>query len=400
MKPKALVVHSQFDHRKGGSPGLTAWAVQALIQRYAVTLLTWEGPVSVQAVDQTFGTSLAAQEHSFRFLYGSPRVRLLLQASRIPHAKLRRHLLIRQARRIAPEFDLLVSCDEDMALGRPALQYIHEEPYFVPLHLRPAPPPWSTPGSHLSFRYQQAMDRFCNWLSGTTAGALRANRTLVNSNFVGRMVQRHLGVEAQTVYPPAVGSGPVVPWAEREEAFLCLGRWSADKELPKVIAIIEEVRQYRDVSLHLAGVPDSPALYSELQEQAARLPWLRLHCALSRAELGELMGRCRYGIHGKVVESFGMAGAEMLRAGCLVFLPQGGGQTEMLEGLESLLYSDQTDAVQKIETVLARPDLQRSLLAQTAQQAERFSPQRFMDDFSREVELFVTASGGTVDAPR
>ena len=50
----------------------------------------------------------------------------------------------------------------------------------------------------------------------------------------------------------------------------------------------------------------------------------------SRDEVRALMATHRYGIHGMREEHFGMAPAELARAGCIVWVPRGGGQMEIV----------------------------------------------------------------------
>ena len=63
---------------------------------------------------------------------------------------------------------------------------------------------------------------------------------------------------------------------------------------------------------------------------AAHGDWIEFREDLSRVELNRLMGRSRYGIQAMENEHFGMATAEMTRAGCLVFAHDSGGSPEVL----------------------------------------------------------------------
>lgn len=68
--------------------------------------------------------------------------------------------------------------------------------------------------------------------------------------------------------------------------------------------------------------------------------------------------------------------AEMVKGGCIVFVPNGGGQTEIVNH-PALIYEDDDDAVRKIETVLAGAALQESLREHLSQAAQRFSIENF-----------------------
>lgn len=89
------------------------------------------------------------------------------------------------------------------------------------------------------------------------------------------------------------------------------------------------------------------------------------------------MARHRYGIHGMVDEHFGMAVAEMARAGCVVFAHDSGGQREIVAD-DRLLHASDDDAVRKIERVLADRSTQARLREQLRARSERFSAESFM----------------------
>src|SRR5262245_66424371 len=79
--------------------------------------------------------------------------------------------------------------------------------------------------------------------------------------------------------------------------------------------------------LHVVGTSDNPRYYRRVVRRIrAAGGWIQLHENLSRDELSALIGRVRYGIHAMREEHFGMAPAEMGRAGGIVGVPAGGGR--------------------------------------------------------------------------
>ncbi len=65
---------------------------------------------------------------------------------------------------------------------------------------------------------------------------------------------------------------------------------------------------------------------------------------------------------------------ELVQAGCITFVPNGGGQMEIVNHPE-LIYGNDDDAVQKIVAVLENPPLQEALRS-TLLKARRGSPRR------------------------
>src|SRR5258705_14024388 len=105
---------------------------------------------------------------------------------------------------------------------------------------------------------------------------------------------------------------------------------------------------------------------------------MSLHEDVRRAELAALVARHRYGIHGMSEEHFGMAVAEMVRAGCVVFVPRGGGQGEIVEGDERLLYSGREEAAAKIAQTMSDEGRQTTPRKVFAGRKPLFTTQSFM----------------------
>ena len=91
----------------------------------------------------------------------------------------------------------------------------------------------------------------------------------------------------------------------------------------------------------------------------------------------ELMAHHKFGINGCRREAFGIAVAESVKAGCITFVPNGGGQTEIV-GHPMLTFHNHEDAVRKIGTVLSSSHAQENLRDHLAGQAQKLSVETFM----------------------
>ncbi len=103
----------------------------------------------------------------------------------------------------------------------------------------------------------------------------------------------------------------------------------------------------------------------------------------------DLVARQRYGIHALVNEPFGIAVAEMVRAGCIVFTHRSGGQEEILGGDDRLLYSSTQDAVEKIINIMDSPQETASVRTFLKKQGELFSTDRFVGEIRNAVSQFL-----------
>jgi glycosyltransferase involved in cell wall biosynthesis len=359
----------------GGGDGVGAWTVQALQRDCEVGLLTWV-PFDAAEANAYFGTAIdPTRVRAFTVPGWLRRALDLFPVKPLP--TLYKSILLAAWRYLlSHRYDRVVSTHSEMDFGCRGVQYVHfpqplEDLSYVHGH-------WTgnRVGSALLSAYR--------WLCGVLAGGwrlarLRANLTLVNSEYTARKFEAVYGVRPRVLYPPAVGRSGGWPWEERRSDFLCLGRICPSKRLEDVIAILAAVRaRGHEVHLHLVGSHESPSYSRMLLDLAApHRAWIHVPGVLGRAEVEALMARTRYGIHAMREEHFGMAVAEMVRAGCVVFVPDGGGQVEVVDD-PRLQWHDPEQAVDRICSVLSDPETQRDLARRLAARADLWSADRFM----------------------
>lgn len=357
----------------GGGNGVAAWMLQALAPSHEVTLLTWT-PVDFDEMNRFWGTSLSPRD--CRHLRVPAALRRSLESLPIPLGLVRTAVMLRMARRMRARFDVPITCNNEADFGALGVQYLHY-PWHAP---RPAADlRWYHPGPLLRGYY-----RLCWAVAGFSLAAARRNLTLVNSDWTGRLIRAH-GFVTRTVYPPVVAPVAARPWETRAPGFVCIGRIVPEKELDRVIDVVAGVRRrVPGVTLHIVGTNDAAAYFDHIAGRA-RAEGFVVHERLSRAALAELVATNRYGIHGMREEHFGMAPAEMVRAGCVVWVPNGGGQVEIV-GDRRLTYDSVEEAIAKIVATLRDPHEEATLRKHLAERGERFSPERFMREIRAAVE--------------
>jgi len=357
----------------GGGNGVAAWVLQALIAEHRVTVLSWT-PVEVEPINRFFGTHLRRDD--FDTVEVPRSWRLIPDHLLTPSTLIKMSVLMRYTRRVSAGYDVLFGVYNETDYGRRGIQYVH-----YPTYLRPRPEVdlrwYHRPQEGLNLYYALA-DR----IAGFSLDRMKANLTLVNSEWTGEHVARFLGITTRTLYPPVVDPGPGLPWAERRNAFLAIGRISPEKEYERVMNILARLRrQAPDVTLTIIGTRDRHArrYFQTLTALAASLgSWIDFRDNLTRNEVRALMAASRYGIHGMREEHFGMAPAEMVRAGAIVWVPRGGGQMEIVGREPALMYESEEDAVEKIARTLASAAEQQRLREKLAAIGEQFSTARFM----------------------
>jgi glycosyltransferase involved in cell wall biosynthesis len=95
--------------------------------------------------------------------------------------------------------------------------------------------------------------------------------------------------------------------------------------------------------------------------------------------LAELIAGHRYGLHGRPYEHFGIVVAEYVAGGAIPFVPDSGGQREIVGGAPELCFADPDEAVEKIDRVLSDAALQRRLRGDLENGCEAFAADRFRD---------------------
>lgn len=384
MKPgrRVLLVQPSMQPPGGGN-GVAAWVLQALVPEHRVSVLSWM-PVEVEPINRFFGTNLRASD--FDTIVVPRRWRVLADHLPVPATLIKLSLLMRYTRRVSSGFDVLFGVYNETDYGRRGIQYVH-----YPTYLRPRPDVdlrWYHPPQRGLNLYYALADR----IAGFSLERMKNNVTLVNSDWTGAHVHRFLGIRTQTLYPPVVDPAPGLPWSERQNGFLAIGRISPEKEYERLIRILARVReQVPDLTLTIVGTWDRHA--RRYRDQLFSLAtsagsWVDFRQDLTRDEVRGLMATRRYGIHGMREEHFGMAPAELARAGCVVWVPAGGGQMEIVGNEPSLMYESDDDAVAKIARTLTDPAEQVRLSQWLTTISERFSTANFMAQVRRLVDNF------------
>jgi glycosyltransferase involved in cell wall biosynthesis len=325
-------------------------------------------------LNRFYGTAI--QQNDFDVLYPNGLLLKLLRLDPDPRSIQPVALLMRTLHRIRHRFDLVIATGyEEMDLGGPGLLYLHH-PDLARFWQR-----YEDAGAGIAGLLR---GRTRPWilLAGFSIERLKQATMIANSNWTAERAAESYGVPAAALYPPITQAPVQLPWESRENSFVATGRWDPAKRTDWIVDVLTAVRVHHPgIRLHVAGTRE-PGLegdrhYRMLHSLAqANRDWMILHEDLSRPDLLELLGRCRYSIHALPNEHFGMAPAEAMMAGCIPFVHASGGQVEIAGSDPRLCYLDE-EAVPKIRAMLDSPESQSSVRAQLAQRRHLFSVDRF-----------------------
>ena len=377
MTPRVAIVHPQLI-AGGGSEACAMWTLQALQDESRLTLVTMGRP-DLRALNSNYGTEIDLARLETRFQPIPLGLRTRFDA-------LRGFRLARYCRRHASDFDVMISAHNIMDFGVPGIQVIADLSFDDGLRRELG---FAGGVAESSFHRASAGRSLYIGLARALAGDRRdgwmGNRTVANSKWTASLLRDRLGLVSEVVYPPVVGDFPLVPWDEREDGFVVMGRLVPEKGIGTIVAILAEIRKERPIHLHIIGRRGPAATVRGIEELCRRhAEWVHLEGEMYGPEKMRFLAGHKYGISGCRSEAFGIAVAEMVKAGCLVWVPDGGGQTEILAHPE-LIYAGRDEAVAKIRSVLTEPEKQTRLRDHLRARAGLFSAERFV----REMRVIV-----------
>lgn len=365
----------------GGSEKRVLWGIHALKDKYDVTLIT-AGDYDLDALNVYYGTSL--QPGDFKTL----QVPLLpFMRSNAKAAVLRGALYQRFCRRIAKDYDVLISGYGPTDFGRPAVHFIADFSWDSEIResLHPYPPGLIYKKSLLRSLYLSISEMF-NKPSGRDLFSGEDLMVSV-SPWVSQVMKERHGVNSPVLYSPVPGSFPEYAWKEKLHGFVCMGRISPEKRIERIISILEKVRDKgHDLHLHVIGGISHQGYWRKVKVLCdTRKNWVSIEGRLSGKNKAEILAKHRYGIHACEGDAFPGVLVEMMRAGCVTWAHRSGGQVDML-GDKRLLYLNEDEAVEKICRVLSDESQQKDLYRQLKNRAEKYSVEQFSKQIRRLVE--------------
>lgn len=368
----------------GGSEKRVLWGIEALKKDYEVTLIT-AGNFRLEELNRYYGTSLHPNDFEVR---QAPLPFFLRNNAKA--AALRGSIYQRFCRRVASDFDVLISAYGPCDFGVPAIHFIPDFSWDNKIRkkLHPIPPGLIYRDNLLRKMYLFFSRAFANFSGRDLFGG--EDLMIAVSPWVANLMRDKYGIECKVLFSPVVGDFTSFPHKERESGFVCLGRIAPEKRIERSIEILSKVRQKgHDLHLHIIGGLDNTP-YSKFINSLVlnNSTWLMCEGRLFLKDKIEILSKHYFGLHACQGDAFPGAVAEMVKAGCIVFAPKEGGQAEIINH-PSLLYGSTEEAVEKIDAVLRDPAIQADLRNHLKKQGAKFSTSKFMDGLRAAVEKFL-----------
>lgn len=366
-KSRIILGHSYWG--RGGAEVAAMWVLQALCEEYLVDIVT-RGGWDLDDLNRCSGTNVQATS------LGRVITPSLVPGFYVMGGALWHGLYLRRCRHVCRPYDLRITASRTLDWGLPAIHFLSDVAWNLPLQRRFGCP------EALQFAnlLRRAYFRVGKWLAGNSGRDPAAHDVFVaNSQWCARIAAEFCRQPPQVIYPAVPDGATINKWEQRESSFLCLGRISPEKRIEQVIATLDQVRTLgHPIRLHLVGTGDDANYLRQVQRLGAARDWVVFHGAVFGPEKQALLSRCRYGISACDREAFGIATAEMVKAGIIPFVPQTGAQCEIVEE-DALIFGDIQDAALKIDAVLNSESRQLELHAAMLRRGEQFDSVQFCE---------------------
>jgi len=291
--------------------------------------------------------------------------------------------LVRRLRDRPRDYDLYVSATNEVMLPAAHLQYIH----FPQRHFSVMRVQFSGPSLYL----RVANELLCRFIACSPRIDLTKSCLLTNSAWSSRHILAYYGVAADVVYPPVrISKSAPVAWSKRDLAVITIGRFHPQKRLHDAIYIVEKLRQrFPSLTLHIVGFGRGKYRDHITRLALNRKTFVSVHENISHDSLTQLMSACRFGIHCTPNEHFGISPAELAASGCLVFVHNSGGQVEIVDGDDELLFDNADEACEKISRQIENgANAEKKALRHSESARTHFSSDHFMKQVRNAVSHF------------
>ncbi|WP_241432463.1 glycosyltransferase family 4 protein [Natrinema gari] len=370
---RILIIHPTL-MAKGGGELVCMNVLEALQEKHDVDLLTVSDP-DFTDLNKYYATSVT--NINIRLIDGLSAISHRLPKNRFGKLKMAFLESYIINNNLGDKYDLLFSTYNELRVPCKSIQYIHF-PY-TDRNVHPNADDFST-------SIYSAYDWVCDVVGPSLQGNKENTEYLSNSDWTGDKVDKALGVNSRTVYPPVDTSDfDPLDWESRENGFVTVGRISPEKNILRNINIISKLHKRNDdVHYHIIGPkmdryssPFSESYCDKVMRKCEKYEFIHHEGEVSRDRLIELISTHKYGLHGMDHEHFGIAVAELIAGGTIPFVPQGGGQQEVVGHCDDVMYDSVDDAVQKIESILRSEEKQKSVQQKLPNIDENFGRSRF-----------------------
>jgi len=380
-KPKVLVFFTEFTSTIGGSEYLAFTVIQELLKLGCkVTLATREICNAEQAMSQ-YGIDVDFSKVNTVSLAG------IFGASKRLN-RLFDFVWLRKLRKLGPKFDVCISCANPVDFGRCGHHFIYMMTFDREFRA------WVNGDAKVESR-QSRIDIHAiksvvsRWLAGvrTAADIVKDHHESVypNSEYVKTCIEDFFRCKVKaTFYPPTIFE-PINGGAIRND-IAYVGRISREKCVVELIQVVAKVRELTgvDIRFRIAGHIESNVYTDNIRCLAGENKWISLEGAKIGRDKAIFLSECKFALHGRRDEEFGISVTEYLKAGLVPVVPNVGGASEVV-GNKVLCYDTYEDACIILERLICNKDFYCQCKNYCAIRAQEFN----VDSYFRRQEALI-----------
>jgi len=376
--------------RRGGAVTVASHIISVLKDNHELTLYTTTDP-DFSELNERYGTNLRKEAitihrislNSVEFLEKTSLVLNRIFNSNLSLDALKFAFIQRYVRSTDTiDEDIYISAVNELFLEEPSLQYIHFPTFTGGNDSRHIS--WTPKNLHKAYR------EVCKAIVGVDN--MGSSAVLVaNSEWTRSVVQNTYEQPVEVVHPPINLEDFSRSNGNQEEGFVTVGAIHHRKRQLEMIDIIDGLREQGfKTHLHIIGGVDNRSYFEKVKEKSKMRDYIQLEGYVDRKSLINMIEKHKYGLHGRPNEHFGIGVAELVAGGAIPFVPNGGGQVEIVNNRSELQYKNTEEAVQKIKNVVGDSELQRDLREDLESKSEEYSVDKFQDDISEIVNNLAT----------
>jgi len=385
------VIHNNLN-KKGGGEKVCMTILEALQDEHDLTLLLSTDVEEFNSLNEYFNTNIEDIDIEVMTVAGQDLLPILERVSAFDVWKfgyftkaLRHALFNRYCLQSIESTDLIISTWDEVSTKQNSVQYIHWPNRYKNLVLTE------------SLSYGQGVvsavklfNFICRKFGKFSKEDITEARLVCNSDRTASQVKQWYGVRPQVLNPPIDTSGLSGghSWEDREDGIIFLSRIHPGKNIEWLIEILYQVRQRgHDIHFHVIGPKDTdhPEYYQKIQSLSNEQDFVTLEGQMQGEALNRMLREHKYGINGSRTEQFGIAIAEMIAAGMIPFVPNSGGQRELVKENPAVMFDTTEEAVEKI----AKIHSDSHLAAETRQSFPDIEKEYGKKVFKKEIQQIV-----------
>lgn len=350
---KCLVIHSSFNHL-GGAEILSLRMMKSLIQTgHTIHLLHVGDNMNFTSINNWSDLSLDLEHIEELNYFGKRFVNLLFFNKKA--SLLRYSIALRLANKRKHTYDRVISTYGELPLdklGDRGFQFIHAPIYGIEENQL----------EFLGFKSSSFFKKnlrklyvlLCRTVANWSVEKVQNHKALANSKWSAiqvknlyphiKIIHSYIGANTNRIF---LNESLDEWWMKRDNTIVVLGRVARGKNIELAFKFLELInKKGLDLKLVVIGNPESADYGKELDSYISSKKNITWFKGLSRDELESVISSCKWGLHCAKYEHYGLSAIELQRLGCITFVPDYCGQTEIVEyGL--LKYVDLDDLVNK-----------------------------------------------------